>query len=268
MKACRVLGVYREEVFSPGKVRDDAAILDATLAALDRSGFEVSGIKAESLDASIARPDQVLSMAQSEHALGVLEEWQQYGVRVINTVESIRNCYRKPLTHLLQSSGVCMPRGQVVSLQEAEHVIALGLSQRIWLKRGDVHAMQANDVVSLQCEEELAPALDHFRHHHIDDILVQEHVEGRVIKFYGVGNGGYFRAFSVDNGEQLSARIEPLLKLAWQASRVVGLEVYGGDAVLTKQGEVCLIDLNDWPSFSRCSASAAESIAHHLLNGK
>ncbi len=37
MKSATVLGIYREQIFSPGKVSDDAAILDATLAELSGS---------------------------------------------------------------------------------------------------------------------------------------------------------------------------------------------------------------------------------------
>jgi hypothetical protein len=44
----------------------------------------------------------------------------------------------------------------------------------------------------------------------------------------------------------------------------VGLEVYGGDAVMTERNGPVLIDLNDWPSFSRCCHSAAISIASYV----
>ena len=265
MNSINVLGVYREQVFSPGKVQDDAAILDASLAAISRAGYRVASVMAEALDFSTPRPDKVLSMAQSKRPLAVLSEWQQRGTRVVNTVQSILNCYRKPLTGLLREAGVCMPPSRMLTLAEAERGIDLRLHSRVWLKRGDVHAMQAGDVIALESEKEVPRALDHFRRYNISDILVQEHVEGHVVKFYGIGHGEYFRAYLAATGEDVTSRVRSLIDLAVQAAQVVGLEVYGGDAVLTNQEEVFLIDLNDWPSFSRCCSTAAESIASYLI---
>lgn len=266
MKSLTVLGIYREQVFSPGKVQDDAAILDATLVVLAGFGYEVVGMHAETLDSSAHRADFILSMAQSDRCLEILDRWQDQGSRVVNSAGSIRNCYRKPLIGLLAEAGVSMPSSRVVSLEQAEGCIGWHFSGPIWMKRGDVHAMQSGDVVFVSEEEQLRGALAHFRLHGICDVLLQEHVEGRVVKFYGVGQGDYFKAFLADTGEEISAQVQQLSKIAARAARIVGLEVYGGDAVLTNQDEVFLIDLNDWPSFSRCCNTAAESIASYLVD--
>ena len=45
-----ILGVYREQVFSPGKIEADAAVLDAALEQLSGMGRRVSAVRAESLD--------------------------------------------------------------------------------------------------------------------------------------------------------------------------------------------------------------------------
>jgi len=264
MSSLTVLGIYREQMFSPGKVQDDAAILDATLAVFSRAGFRVASVKAESLDLSTPRPDKALSMAQSMKPLEVLNDWERQGTRVVNSVASILNCYRKPLTRLLAEAGVRMPRSQMITLEDAEQGIDFQFPGRIWLKRGDVHAMQAGDVIELESESDMPRALEHYRRHRIDNILLQEHVKGDVVKFYGIGPGEYFRAYLAATGEDVSSCVEILKEVAVQAAQVVGLEVYGGDAVLTDRDEVFLIDLNDWPSFSRCCTTAAESIASYL----
>ena len=82
------------------------------------------------------------------------------------------------------------------------------------MKRGDVHAMQSGDVVFVSEEEQLRGALAHFRLHGICDVLLQEHVEGRVVKFYGVGQGDYFKAFLADTGDEISAQVQKLSKIA------------------------------------------------------
>jgi glutathione synthase/RimK-type ligase-like ATP-grasp enzyme len=261
-----LLGIYREQIFSPGKVQEDAAILDATLAELSHLKMEVRTLQGEDLDDLFPRPDYVLSMAQSERALTILEDWQKRGVEVINSVQSVRNCYRKPLMSILAEAGIPMPPSQMVPLEKLERRTSLGSNGRYWLKRGDVHAIQTSDVVKVASEEDLVKALDHFHNQKIEDVLIQEHVEGQVIKFYGVGFGEYFCAFDSSSGEKVTSGIGELSPVVHQAVEAVGLEIYGGDAILTQEGGVILIDLNDWPSFSRCCRPAAKSIAKYIIS--
>jgi len=109
--------------------------------------------------------------------------------------------------------------------------------------------------------------LQHFRRHNVDEILVQSHVAGPVVKFYGVGRGDYFKAFLASTDVDVTTEVAEVLEpVAQRAARAVGLEVYGGDAVMTGNGSVTLIDLNDWPSFSRCRRPAARNIALYLQN--
>ena len=44
--------------------------------------------------------------------------------------------------------------------------------------------------------------------------------------------------------------------------------LYGGDAVVSSEGDIRIIDFNDWPSFSACRDDAAKAIAariHQML---
>jgi len=55
--------------------------------------------------------------------------------------------------------------------------------------------------------------------------------------------------------------------LATTANRLAALAetpVYGGDAIITADGAFCIIDFNDWPSFSRCRDEAAKAIIAHV----
>jgi hypothetical protein len=264
MKPRALLGIYREKIFSPGKIEADAAIMDATVEELCRMGWEIETLHAESLGSSDPRPDQILSMAQSDRALRILSEWTRAGTRVLNTVQSVRNCYRKPLTHLLSEAGICIPPSQMLNLEDAKRGIPLPSSDKFWLKRGDVHAIESGDVASVTCREELDQVLAHFSHRNIRDLLLQQHVPGTVVKFYGVGRGQYFRAYSAGSGEEITSEMDRLRTIALKAAAAVGLEVYGGDAILSEANGPVLIDLNDWPSFSRCCHSAAENIAAYV----
>lgn len=257
-----VLGVRRESCFSPGKVNADAAILETVVAELSPAK-KISVVSAENLAGIRCRPAWVLSMAQSPGALEILRSWENSGTRIFNSVSSVCGCYRKALIARLQVADLPIPPSSVLPLKDVPSGLTFGPSGGYWLKRGDVHAIQDDDVVHISSAGGLPRAMDHFQRHGIEEVLVQEHVAGDVVKFYGVGEGAYFCAFSSTSGSDLTGLTE-LSQLARKAAAAVGLEIYGGDAVLTPEGRAVLIDLNDWPSFSRCCLPAAECIAGYV----
>ncbi len=266
MQRISVLGVYREGVLSPGKADEDAAILDATLDELSRRGLKTSCVPAEVLESDFPEAVLVLNMAQSERALRALERRQENGAKIFNSVMGVRNCYRKALIGLLSKATLPIPVSRIVSPDDVEGLRSSDGNGSYWLKRGDVHAMEAGDVARVESGKDLRRALDHFRKRGIKELLVQEHVEGRTIKFYGVGAGDYFRAFFHSSGEETGSQREQLIEMAARAAETLGLEIYGGDAVLTKEGNLALVDLNDWPSFALCRHSAAKAIASYVLD--
>jgi glutathione synthase/RimK-type ligase-like ATP-grasp enzyme len=264
MQCMKLLGIYREQIYSPGKIQEDAAILDATLNELSFPNYSTRALPAESLDGSPNDSNCIVSMAQSNRALTILDNWQKRGIRVINSVQSVRNCYRTSLIHLLCDAKIPLPPSKILPLNEVEKDLFFRRSARYWLKRGDVHAMQPEDVVKVASKKELVSALDHFRNRNIREVLVQEHVDGLVIKFYGIGASEYFCAFIASNGNEITSPVKQLSHLARLSAEAVGLEIYGGDAVLVPGEKFVLIDLNDWPSFSRCCQPAAKSIARYI----
>ena len=262
----RFLGVYRERMFSPGRVTDDAAIMDETLAVLTEEGHETHAVKAEELDGGSDKVDCVLTMGQSDRALEILDRSKGCGVRIVNSVTSIRLCSRAIFIRLLARAGLPQPRGRITNPQEARRNVVFDGSKEYWLKRGDVHKIEPDDVVRVASHEELEAALDHFSRRRINLIVVQEHVQGQVVKFYGVSArplaaSPYFAAFPEGVDAEITDNLADLRKLAEKAAAATGLEVYGGDAVIAPGGGVVLIDLNAWPSFSRCRGMAAQRIA-------
>ena len=262
----RLFGVYRERVFSPGKVAEDAAILEAALEKLSLLGHEFHLVRPEALPGTQVDGPCVLTMAQSPRALARLEELESRGTMVINSVTSVRSCFREPLIRLLQEAGLPLPRSRTVGLDGAEEEIPSTMAFPCWIKRGDVHAMEAGDVAKVASHGELSEALRHFRDRRIGTLLVQEHVEGEVIKFYGVGSSGFFSAFVTATGEEITSDSGELCGIARGAAKAAGLDIYGGDAIVTPEHSLTLIDLNDWPSFSRCRESAATGIARYVAD--
>ena len=265
-----VLGVYREEVFCPGKVKEDRTVLDTTLEELRGLGYTASAIAPERLREISGKPKFVLSMAQSHRSLNILAGWHICGSSIMNSVSSVRTCYRAPLFDRLYRIGVPIPHGRILPACDVYAKLRSSVSRPFWLKRADVHAVETGDVARVTSLEELKDAVSHFRSRRIDYVLAQDHVEGEVIKFYGVGPGSYFAAFGSPETGQSVPKLSSLRGIAEKAAAGIGLEVYGGDAVLDSTGCFHLIDINDWPSFSVCCKEATKAIALHsarLLNG-
>jgi hypothetical protein len=262
-----VLGVYREKPFSPGRVDDDARILDMTVAGLASRGHSVRTLHGETLDGQGVKADCVLSMAESRKTLARLDELQESGTRVINGAPSVRNCLRATLFRLLPEAGLPVPEGTVLPVDQAQSVCSFRGSTQYWLKRGDVHSVNPGDVVKVASYDETMHALDHFRRSGIEQVLVQEHVDGESVKFYAIAGSRFFRAFCFSrNREEITDRMGRLRTLADCAGYAAGLEIFGGDAIVTPDGQVFLIDLNDWPSFASCRDSAARHIAAYVAD--
>ena len=252
------LGILREPVFSPGKVAADRAILEAVATFLRDRGHAV---RVASLDAAVPQPPHgtvVFAMSQGERALATLRRWEADGIRVVNSVDSILDCHRHRLIDRLQRAGVLVPDTASFSLAQTAPPTAWPewlRSDGGWIKRGDVHATHADDVAFVRGTDAAADAATRFRARGITSAVVQRHVEGAVIKFYGV-RGGFLSCFPASPGITDALRM-----VADAASDAVGLEVYGGDCVATEKGDLQLIDLNDWPSYGPCCAEGARAIA-------
>jgi len=142
----------------------------------------------------------------------------------------------------------------------------------VWVKRADVHHTQAGDVVYAEDAAAAAAALAVMAARGMARAVVQPHVDGDLIKFYGIGPGGlngeppWFRWFyhKEQNLRQFPFDQRALARLVRRAASALGLEIYGGDCIVTPAGELVLIDLNAWPSFALFREEAASAIAAYL----
>jgi glutathione synthase/RimK-type ligase-like ATP-grasp enzyme len=264
----RALGIYREPEFSPGKVEADAAIMDATLLELKREGVEIAAaIDAASFaTAAPAHADIILPMCQGARALKRLAEAEQAGAIAINSALSIRNCYRDLLAPGLERAGVPTPVGVLVATGEpldARKLAGVDFSTGVFVKRGDLHALGPEDVQRATDRAGIESILANFAQRQIRFAYLQQEVAGRVVKFYGVSGGNYFSAHPEEEVSEASVRA--LAEAASTAAAALGLEAWGGDAVLSGD-RFAIIDFNDWPSYSRVRAPAARAIARRAMN--
>src|SRR5262249_38716645 len=148
-----LLGIYREQRFSPGMhAAGDAEILELTQAALARAGYRATLIAPETLPNMPPTARVVFSMCQSLEALDILQAAAQGGLLGRNAPTAVRACYRLAVVTALSQTTVPFPQSLVVPLDTAEPIEAVcpmpsESAAGWWVKRGDVHAMQADDVV-------------------------------------------------------------------------------------------------------------------------
>jgi glutathione synthase/RimK-type ligase-like ATP-grasp enzyme len=260
----RVMGVYRETEFSPGKAEADAAIIDAVLAHLDAAGARTSAIDASRfISEPLPEVRLVVAMCQGGPALSRLAAAEESGAVTINSALAIRNCYRDLLGTGLMRAGVPVPEGGLVRTSEPFDLKALrglDLSSPMYVKRGDLHALGPNDVRRVEGLEQLEATLLRFSRRGVAAAYVQQEVTGEVVKFYGVGGGEYFSAVAPGDGALGETAKLALAQAASQAASALGLEVWGGDAVV-KGERFSIVDFNDWPSFERVRDEAARAIA-------
>jgi hypothetical protein len=262
----RFLGIRREAEFSPGKVDADRAILDLSAARLQARGHVVEVCNA----ADDTWPDPaagavVFTMAQGARALQRLRQWAARGVRIINHPEGILNCQRHRTVAAFAETDLPFPDTVLLATDAAAPLPGWIGDHGAWIKRGDVHATEADDVVYVADAAAVRQALRRFSARNIAAAVVQRHVGGTVLKFYAV-RGRFFHCVAPPPGVEIPAAVERGIDaLGRCAADILNVEIYGGDCVVGMNGELTLIDLNDWPSYAACRALAAESIAAHLI---
>jgi hypothetical protein len=260
------LGITREPVFSPGKVEDDRAILEMTAEHLRALGHAVDVCSAaddawpEPADTTV-----VFTMAQGARALRRLQQWEARGIRIVNRPAGILNCQRQRTVAAFAGAGLAFPETVLLATKAAVPWPVWVGAAGAWIKRGDVHATEADDVVYVADVAAAGDALQRFAARGIAVAAVQRHVAGTVLKFYAV-RGRFFHCVQPPGGTQITAGVvREIDELGRRAAEILEVEVYGGDCVLGMNGELSLIDLNDWPSYASCRARAAAGIAAHLL---
>jgi hypothetical protein len=259
-------GVYREQAHSPGRVDDDAAVMKSVASALAERGFEVELVTAE---AFVEEPSaNIFAMCERGAVLDRLTAAEQAGAIVVNSPAAIRNTYRHRMIELFARNHVSAPLSQVVATDSNKPRPA----DCAWVKRYDFHATQSDDVMYAASEVGWREALRRFAGRGIPFVIAQAHVPGDLIKFYGVRQLGapaedcWFQWFYHRDKAMLGHAFDPtrLRDAAFHAAAALGVEVFGGDAIIKPDGEAMIIDLNAWPSYALYRDRAAQAIADHL----
>jgi hypothetical protein len=275
-----IAGIRRGNLFSPNHIGNDAAVFAQTAEHLRGKGYAVNEyIESDLLTRKI--PENILfNMVRDRQSIRILQQFEDEGRIVVNSACGIENCTREKMTRLLLSRGIPHPRSLFLQTGEdpVEAIEEAGF-HHCWVKRGDFHAIHREDVTYVRHPGEAKDILKEFALRGIETAVVNEHLAGDLVKFYGISGGAFFYWFYPSDTqhskfglEQINGTAkgypfseEALQALGDEAAEALNIRIYGGDCIVSKDGVIRLIDFNDWPSFAPCRDSAVPHIAACIL---
>jgi len=276
MKQIIIAGVRRGSIFSPNHIGNDAAVFDATVAELRALGCAVNEYtESEFIEAAISEK-AVFTMSRDFKTLEKLVELEDSGCVVVNSGYGIFNCMRERMTNLLIQNNIPHPESIIADTDKDARLQLQSLNtQGFWLKRADRHAIHHEDVCYAGNIDVALNLINEFHLRGIPRAVVNKHLKGDLLKFYGVYGTEFFYWFYPSDGnhskfghEQINGCARKfgfsqdyLKELCNKSAQILNIKIYGGDCIVDHEGNIQIIDFNDWPSFAPCRNEAAKFIA-------
>lgn len=280
MAEIKIAGIMRAGAYSPNHIGNDAAIFNLTTEQLRKRGCEVKVYSEEQFIAGEVKEDIIVDMCREHRSMVLLQQLEDAGALVINSGYGIENCTRERMTRILLGSSIPYPDSLIVDTDEVvkDRMVAAKMD-RAWIKRGDFHAMHKEDVSYVRHPEEAQEVLQEYFLRGIKRAVINRHLVGDLIKFYGVRDTPFFYWFyPFDEGHSkygheavnghsrgIEFDVAGLRHICQQAADVLDVIVYGGDCIVDPDGTIRIIDFNDWPSFAPCRQEAAPHIAKAII---
>ncbi|GHT03941.1 hypothetical protein AGMMS49525_09760 [Bacteroidia bacterium] len=269
-----VVGVRRGNQYSPNHIGNDAAIFALVVKSLKAKGYDVTELSEDEFQATYQTFPAIFNMARDTKSIQKLQQLEDIGTTVINSGYGVENCTRGKMTKLLLDNNIPHPRCLIVQTDQLLPDMRF-LGTHCWIKRSDFHAIHREDVTYARIGEEAESIIRDYGLRGIPSVVINEHLSGDLVKFYGVRGTDFFYWFYPDdlshskfgleviNGKPkgLSFDVENLKAICGRTAEILNIHVYGGDCVVDKDGTIRIIDFNDWPSFAPCRNEAAPYIA-------
>lgn len=279
----KALGIHRNKKFSPNHIGNDEAIFLLTADKLRASGIEVTICsEQEFLENETTDFRYIFTMARKKKVVKRLQLLQKQGVTIVNSGYGIENCYRTNMTQGLINNGIPHPKCFIVPTDyQGDEIFDQLPGKGFWIKRGDFHAIHKEDVTFAGTKSEGKEILKEYSRRNIPDAVISEHLPGDLVKFYGVrGTSFFYWFYPYDNNHHKYTEYElingsshhypfnaqSLKDISDKAAEALKVDIYGGDAIVGKDGLFHIIDLNDWPSFAPCRELSAPFIAERIMH--
>jgi hypothetical protein len=281
MAVIKIAGIMRAGAYSPNHIGNDTAIFNAAAEQLRKRGCLVNAYSEEQFNETGVKEDIILNMCREKVSIENLQRLEDEGRIVINSGYGIENCTRERMTRILLGSGIPYPESLIVNTDEAvKPLLKKSGFQSCWIKRGDFHAMHKEDVSYVRHPEEAQEVLQEYFYRGIKRAVINVHLEGDLVKFYGVKGTPFFYWFypfdmghskygyEVINGKSqgIEFDLKKLKSICQRAAEELNVYIYGGDCIIGTDGDIKIIDFNDWPSFAPCRNEAAPHIAKCVLS--
>jgi hypothetical protein len=274
----KIAGVRRESQYSPNHIENDAAIFNLTLEHLRKKGYEIVEYSEDEFQNALVDADLIFNMARSAQSVRKLQQLEDEGKKVINSGYGIENCTREKMTRLLLANNIPHPESRILPTDKPLPFTDLPESH-CWIKRGDSHAVYREDVTYARTREETGTIIREYAKRGIPTVVINKHLEGDLMKFYGVEGTDFFYWFYPESNhskfglETINGKtrgipfdLETMKKICSRAAQVLNIRIYGGDCIIDKDGALRIIDFNDWPSFAPCRNEAAPFIAECIAS--
>lgn len=271
----------RAGAYSPNHIGNDAAIFNAVVDQLQRRGCEVEVMNENQFQTSEINQGVIINMCREPESVKKLQRLEDEGKLVVNSGFGIENCTREMLTRIMLGHSIPHPKSLIVNTNEkiVDDLKELGFTG-CWVKRGDYHSMHKEDVTYCRHPEEAQDILHEFFYRGINRAVISRHLQGDLVKFYGVVGQPFFYWFypyedhhSKYGNEEINGvshhlefDAEALKEMCMHTAEIFDIKIYGGDCIVDQDGSFRLIDFNDWPSFAPCRKEASVHIAKAILN--
>lgn len=281
MKSLTFAAIQRYSIFSPNHVGNDSAIFNDVAAFLTEQGHKINFYSEQNFLTSSITEDYAFTMLRSKAATRKLQRLEkEQGVVALNSGFGIENCCREAMTNILISNNI--PHPESVILDSTDFVAASSLGadfDACWIKRADFHAVHKEDVTFVSNRDELCDIMAEYALRGIDRVVINKHLAGDLVKFYGVAGSDFFYWFYPQAGSHskfglecingapqgISFSVDDLRTICNESARHLNVSIYGGDCIVSPDGTIRIIDFNDWPSFAPCRKMAATAIGQTIL---
>ncbi|MDR1783018.1 MAG: NTP transferase domain-containing protein [Dysgonamonadaceae bacterium] len=256
----KMIAIEREKCFSPGHITTDAAILKHTIKYLKNKNCQINVCTEKEFCSTNPDADLIFGMARSKPTIERLKTAQQQGIKVINSGFGIENCTRTKMVDILLKNGIPYPATRIISTDNL--MTNTDFPQKgCWVKKGSPNTNE-EDVVHANSKEQLSKIIKDFKDKNISNAIINEHLDGDLIKFYGVGDDFFYWFYPESNKNNgIEFDKEYFKQICRKAAHLLDVKIYGGDCIVNVDGNFSIIDFNDWPSFAVCCDEAAQAIA-------
>lgn len=276
MTTCKptIAAVYRSHEHSPNLTDADSRIINAASIKLQERGYAIHRYtEAQFIETEITEP-AIINMCRKPRSIEKLCRLEAEGKTVINSGHAIRKCTKRKLWEISTANNIETPATVIVGSTDTTLPFS-GTFRPCWLKLPDESVTDKDDIIYAGTPAEYREALTRYHSRAITEVLVCEHLEGDLLKFYAVSGDRYLYTlypkqsgyskfgYEANNSDVkfYPYKTERLKEICNIMSRETGITVFGGDCIITPDGKINIIDLNDWPSFSPCAEEASEAIA-------